>query len=85
MTGQSSRLTLDQSATYKIKVPGVLDLNFADWVGDSIIEVESEESDQPITVLTCTLDQAALHGLLRRLYTQGLPIISVQWIDQLQD
>ena len=29
------------------------------------------------TTLAATIDQAALHGLLRRLYSMGLPLISV--------
>jgi len=35
----------------------------------------------PVTTLTGELDQAALHGLLRRLYSIGLPPISVLWIE----
>jgi hypothetical protein len=42
-----------------------------------VITIESEGEDQPITTLTGTLDQAALHGLLRRLYSLGLPLVSV--------
>jgi hypothetical protein len=31
--------------------------------------------------LTGTMDQAALHGVLRRLYSLGLPLISVNPIE----
>lgn len=41
------------------------------------IIVESDEDGQPVTTLSGTLDQAALLGLLRRLYSLGLPLISV--------
>ena len=41
------------------------------------IEIEDEGSDAPVTVLTGEVEQAALHGLLRRLYSLGLPLISV--------
>lgn len=37
---------------------------------------------RPITILTGDLDQAALHGLLRCLYSIGLPLISVLWIER---
>ena len=45
------------------------------------ITVESEGCNPPVTVLTGNLDQAALQGLLRRLYSLGLPLISVYYID----
>jgi hypothetical protein len=40
------------------------------------ITVEREGDGPPITTLTGTVDQAALQGLLRRLYSLGLPLIS---------
>lgn len=77
------KLTLDQSATYLIKVPGVLDGKWLDWNGGLAVDVERDGSDEsePITTLTITVDQAALHGLLRHLYSLGLPLISVVCID----
>ena len=81
MTERGNRPTLDQPATYQIRIPGAIDLQHADWAGNMALVVEGEELGNPITTLTGELDQAALHGLLRRLYAQGLPIISVQWID----
>jgi hypothetical protein len=44
------------------------------------ITVESEVDAPPVTTITGTVDQAALHGLLRRLYSLGLPLISVSWV-----
>jgi hypothetical protein len=41
------------------------------------VTVASEDNGQPITTLTLIVDQAALQGLLRRLYSLGLPLISV--------
>ena len=41
------------------------------------ITVESEGDGPPVTTLTGTVDQAALQGLLRRLYSLCLPLISV--------
>ena len=75
------RLTLDRPATYQIKVPGHLDESWLDWVGGMTITTESAGSGPPITTLTGTVDQAALQGLLRRLYSLGLPLISVICID----
>jgi len=45
------------------------------------VSVESEGTGTPVTTLTGVADQAALHGLLRRLYSLGLPLISVNCID----
>ncbi len=73
------KLTLDRPATYQIKVPGELPNNWSDWIGGMTIAVQCEESGTPVTILTGTVDQAALQGLLRRLYAMGLPLISVIW------
>jgi hypothetical protein len=70
------KLTLARPATYQIKVPGELDANWSDWIGGMAITVECEGDSPPITTLTGTVDQAALQGLLRRLYSLGLPLIS---------
>jgi hypothetical protein len=74
-------LTLDRPATYQIRVPGELDKSWSDWVGGMTITVESEGEGPPVTTLTGTIDQAALQGLLRRLYSVGLPLISVNRIE----
>ena len=71
------QLTLDRPATYEIKVPGELDESASEWAGSLMIAVESEDDGRPVTTLTGNLDQAALQGLLRRLYSLGLPLISV--------
>jgi hypothetical protein len=75
------KLTLDRPVTYQIKVPGYLDKSWSDWAGQMTISVESESDGSPITTLTGTVDQAALQGLLRRLYSLGLPLISVNCIN----
>ena len=71
------KLTLDRPATYQIKVPGHLDERWTEWDGRMTVTVVSESDGRPVTILTGTVDQASLHGLLRRLYSLGLPLISV--------
>ncbi len=71
------KLTLDRPATYQIKVPGHLDESWSEWAEGTRVTVESEGDGPPVTILTGNLDQAALQGLLRRLYSLGLPLISV--------
>ena len=74
------KLTLDRPATYQIKVPGHLGESWSDWAGGMTITVDCEGDGLPVTTLTGTVDQAALQGLLRRLYSLGLPLISVNCI-----
>jgi hypothetical protein len=76
---QGNQLTLDQTITYQIKVPGEIDFGSNDWISDLMVSVEREGDVIAATVLTGKFDQAALHSLLRRLYTLGLPLISVVW------
>jgi hypothetical protein len=75
------KLTLDRPATYQIKVPGHLDESWLDWDGEITISTDYEENDLPVSTITGAFDQAALQGLLRRLYSLGLPLISVNWIE----
>jgi hypothetical protein len=81
MKQAKQKLTLDRPATYQIKVPGELGESWSDWAGGMTITVESKGEGPPLTTLTGTLDQAALQGLLRRLYSLGLPLISVICVD----
>ena len=75
------KLTLDRPATYQIKVPGHLDQSWSEWARKLTITEESDVDGLPVTTLTATVDQAALQGLLRRLYSLGLPLISVNCIE----
>jgi len=74
------KLTLDRPALYQIKVPGHLDESWVEWDGGVAATVENEEDGSPVTTLSGAIDQAALQGLLRRLYSLGLPLISVNWV-----
>jgi len=77
MEESGRKLSLDRPATYQIKVLGLLDESWSDWAGGMTITIESEDDGPPVTTLTGSLDQAALQGLLRRLYSLGLPLVSV--------
>jgi hypothetical protein len=78
------KLTLDRPATYEIKVPGHLDESWTEWDGRMTISVNTGDDGPPVTTLTGIIDQAALQGLLRRLYSLGLPLISVSYIPPTQ-
>ena len=79
------KLTLYQPVIYRIRVPGELGENWSDWAGGMAIaldrEGDGEGNSHPVTTLTGVLDQAALQGLLRRLYSLGLPLISVVCVE----
>ena len=64
---------LDQPAVYQIRIKGHLGPRWTDWFGDVAITLE----DDGETLLTCpVVDQAALHGLLRKIRDLGMPLIS---------
>ena len=82
MTKRSrQKLTLDQQATYQINVPGIVDERIADWISETKLTTGTDDNDMPVTTLVVSVDQAALHGYLRRLYSLGLPLISVLFIE----
>jgi hypothetical protein len=63
-----------QPTVYRIRVRGHLEDRWADW-HEGLIVTREERGD---TVLTVPMvDQAALHGLLRKLRDLGVSLISV--------
>ena len=79
MGHREQRLLLDQPAVYRIQVQGLLGEEWADWFDGLVITVDRAAGGASITTLSGTVaDQAALQGLLTKLYNLGLPLISVQ-------
>jgi hypothetical protein len=63
----------DQPMVYQIRVKGHLGPQWTDWFGGMTITLE----DNGDTLLTGpVVDQAALHGLLKRVRDLGVPLIS---------
>jgi hypothetical protein len=73
-----SIFTLDQPITYQIQIAGQLSENWSDWIELLDIRSETDPSGFVTTTLFGSFDQAALIGLLRRLYYVGYPLISVK-------
>jgi len=67
-------ITMDIPEVYRIEIQGHLDNSWRDAFG---MEILIEHDDPPVTLLTGVVDQAALHGVLSKLYSIGLPLISV--------
>ena len=67
------------SDVYQIRIKGHLDSQWAGWFEGLTITLE----DNGDTLLTGqVVDQAALHGLLRKVRDLGLPLISVRRFEQ---
>lgn len=78
---RKQNLSLDQRVTYQIVIPGVIDASWSDWEVE--IRVMDDYNDQglALSILIGSFDQAALQGLLRHLYSLGIPLISVNLVD----
>ena len=64
---------LDEPMVYQIRIEGHLGPKWTAWFGDASITLE----DNGETLLTGpVVDQAALHGLLRKIRDLGMPLIS---------
>ena len=68
----------DESGLYEIRLKGHLDDRWSDWFGGLTITLE----DNGDTLLTCpVIDQAALHGLLKKVRDLGMPLVSVNFVN----
>ncbi|HKQ08077.1 MAG TPA: hypothetical protein VJ464_23325 [Blastocatellia bacterium] len=68
-----------QPTVYQIRVKGHLGAQWTDWFGGLAVALE----DNGETLLTGPVaDQAALHGLLRKVRDLGMPLVSVASVVQ---
>ena len=72
----------ETQAIYEIRVAGELDQSWEDWLDG--LEVRNQFAEtRRITALTgCVADQAALRGLLCKLWDLNLTLISVRRMDK---
>jgi len=73
-----SKPTLFQPVVYQIRLKGHLGSQWTNWFDDLTITLE-EDGD---TLLTGpVIDQAALHGLLKKVRDLGMPLVSVSPVE----
>jgi hypothetical protein len=74
----NSKTDPDEPMVYHIRIEGHLGRQWADWFGGLTISLE----DNGDTLLTGpVVDQAALHGLLRKVRDLGMPLLSVKRVE----
>ena len=67
-----------EARTYEIQVQGRIGERWAHWFDDMSVSVQGEASDAVTTLTGVVPDQAALLGLLQKLYTLGLALLRVE-------
>ena len=68
----------NEPRAYQIRLKGQLGSEWADWFGGLTITPE----DNGTTLLTgSAIDQAALHGLLKKVRDLGMPLLSINPIE----
>jgi hypothetical protein len=70
---QNPKTDARDSILYQIRIKGHLGPGWTDWFGGLTILLE----DNGDTLLIGPFDQAALHGLLRKVRDLGMPLISL--------
>ena len=67
-------IDLSQPTVYQIRLKGHLSPQWTEWFEGLTITLEEDEN----TLLTGTVvDQAALHGLLKKVRDLGMPLLSI--------
>ncbi len=68
----------NQLQCYEIRLKGHLDDRWAEWFDDLTITLEEDGN----TLFTGpVIDQAALHGLLKKVRDLGMPLVSVNQVE----
>jgi len=75
-------MTLDRSGNFEIRVHGIVDEHWSDYLGGAVIKREEPPSVSVSVLRGQFQDQAALMGILNTLYDLGFPLLSFERIEQ---
>lgn len=79
MANEDRQAHLERAHKYLIRVQGRISQKWAAWFEDMSISVDGIGDNLIVTTLTGEIaDQAALQGLLQKLYNLGFPLIEVR-------
>ncbi len=79
MKQPNHKLTMSDPAVFRVCVQGRLDDHWADYFATQSITAAADEAGNVVTTLISEpMDQGALVGLINRLNTLGIPVISVE-------
>jgi len=70
----------DNACFYQICIAGELDEKWSDWFSGMSVAVEAGQ--KKVTILSGPADQAALRGILNKLWDLNLVLISVNLLDK---
>jgi hypothetical protein len=71
----------DERVIYRIRVQGRLDDRWSEWFSGLAVTVENGIGNPPVTTLVGSIDQAALRGILCKLWDLNLTLISVHRVE----
>lgn len=67
---------------YQIKIKEELDKNWTEWFSEMEMTVETDPKGNSVTVLSGpVIDQAALNGLLNKIWNFNLTVLSIERIE----
>ena len=66
---------------YQIQIEGRIGERWAHWFEDTTVRSEQAHDGAPVTTLSGTFDQAALRGLLSKIWDLNLTVLSVTRVE----
>ena len=75
---ETATAAYDEPGLYEIRLKGHLDNRWADWFDGLTI---TREENGETRLIGPVVDQAALHGLLKKVRDLGLPLVAVMRVE----